>query len=133
MLTTTDSFSIDPYSPADMALRAESMGVNKARLGVGHTLALAMLGGAFIALGAMFSSVVGLDSNMGYGVTRLLVGISFSLGLILVVVGGAELFTGNNLIVMAWATANFRLPQSQGTGRWFTWETWSVQWRRHSA
>jgi formate/nitrite transporter len=67
--------------------------------------ALAFLAGVFIALGAMFATTVsaGASGMLPYGVTRLLVGLVFSLGLILVVVGGAELFTGNNLIVMAWA------------------------------
>jgi formate/nitrite transporter len=65
-----------------------------------------VLAGAFIALGAVFSTTVaaGAAGSLPYGLTRLLVGVVFSLGLILVVVGGAELFTGNNLIVMGWAS-----------------------------
>jgi formate/nitrite transporter len=94
---------LDPYSPAEMAQRVEAGGVVKAGLNVANTLALAVLAGAFIGLGGMFSTVVGTDTGLGFGVTRLLVGLAFSLGLVLVVVGGAELFTGNNLIVMAWA------------------------------
>ncbi len=68
-------------------------------------LTLAILAGAFIALGAIFATTVaaGLSGVVPYGIARLLIGLVFSLGLILVVVGGAELFTGNNLIVMAWA------------------------------
>src|SRR5438105_11026776 len=67
--------------------------------------ALAVLGGAFIALGALFATTVvaGAAGVLPYGVGRLLAGLAFSLGLILVIVGGAELFTGNALIVMAWA------------------------------
>jgi formate/nitrite transporter len=95
--------TLDPYSPPEMAQKVEAGGVTKARLDWSTTLALSVLAGAFIGLGAMFATVVGTDTGLGYGVTRLLVGLSFSLGLILVVVGGAELFTGNNLIVMAWA------------------------------
>src|SRR5262245_2263842 len=95
--------SLDPYTPAEMAQKVETGGVNKARLSFSNTLALSVLAGAFIGMGAMFSTVVATDTGLGYGVTRLLVGLSFSLGLILVVVGGAELFTGNNLLVMAWA------------------------------
>ncbi|HEX9334025.1 MAG TPA: formate/nitrite family transporter [Anaerolineales bacterium] len=78
---------------------------------------LAVLAGAFISLGAIFATTIGaggmavaapdgtvaFNTGLPYGVTRLLMGLVFSLGLILVVVGGAELFTGNNLIVMAWA------------------------------
>jgi formate transporter len=68
-------------------------------------LALAVLAGAFIALGAVFMTTVtaGASGVLPYGIARLLGGVAFCLGLILVVVAGAELFTGNNLIVMAWA------------------------------
>jgi formate transporter len=95
--------AVDRYTPAEMAQRAESGGVSKVRLDFGSTVVLSVLAGAFIALGAMFSTVLGTRTDLGYGPTRLLMGLSFSLGLVLVVVGGAELFTGNNLVVMAWA------------------------------
>ncbi len=66
---------------------------------------LSVLAGAFIALGAAFATAVGSGmTETPYGITRLLVGLAFTLGLILVVVAGAELFTGNNLIVMAWGS-----------------------------
>lgn len=96
---------IDALLPAEMAQRAEYLGVRKAEAKLIPMFALAFLAGVFIALGAMFATTVsaGAGGVMPYGVTRLLVGLVFSLGLILVVVGGAELFTGNNLIVMAWA------------------------------
>ena len=69
------------------------------------TFALAVLAGAFIAMGAIFATTVTAGgASMPFGVSRLLGGLAFSLGLILVVVAGAELFTGNNLIVMAWAS-----------------------------
>ena len=89
-----------------MAEKAEHIGVEKTRLDVTRLLALAILAGAFIAFGSMFSVVVaaGAEGIMPYGVTRLLSGVAFSLGLILVIVGGAELFTGNNLMVMACAS-----------------------------
>ncbi|MBI3159109.1 MAG: formate transporter FocA [Chloroflexi bacterium] len=88
-----------------MALKAEAIGVAKATMGYRRLLALGILAGAFIALGAVFATTVAAGSDgLAYGVGRLLVGLSFCLGLILVVVGGAELFTGNNLIVMAWAS-----------------------------
>ncbi|MBE2233283.1 MAG: formate transporter FocA [Anaerolinea sp.] len=88
-----------------MAIKAETVGVKKALMGWRNTLALAVLAGAFIALGAVFSTTVtvGAAGQLTFGVTRLLAGLAFCLGLILVVVAGAELFTGNNLIVMAWA------------------------------
>lgn len=96
---------IDALLPAEMARRAEYLGVRKAETKLLPMFALAILAGAFIALGAMFATTVsaGASGMLPFGVTRLLVGLVFSLGLILVVVGGAELFTGNNLIVMAWA------------------------------
>ena len=97
---------LDALLPPDMAARAEQVGVRKANLDALSTFVLALLAGAFIALGAMFATTVsvGAADGMPYGVTRLLGGLAFSLGLILVIVGGAELFTGNALIVMAWAS-----------------------------
>lgn len=82
----------------------ENAGVKKAALPVLQILVLAVLAGAFIAFGGMFFTVAITDAGLGLGPTRLLGGLAFSLGLILVVVAGAELFTGNNLIVMAWAS-----------------------------
>jgi formate transporter len=96
---------LDALPPADMARKAEEVGAAKAGMSVATTFVLAVLAGAFIALGAMFATTVTAGSaGVPYGVARLLAGLAFSLGLILVVVAGAELFTGNNLIVMAWAS-----------------------------
>jgi formate/nitrite transporter len=95
--------TFDPYTPAEMAARVEAGGVVKAALDLPRTLVLAVLAGAFIGLGAMVSTVAASGSALGYGPSRLLAGLAFSLGLVLVLVGGAELFTGNALIVMAWA------------------------------
>ena len=88
-----------------MAEKAELIGVEKTRLDRTSLLALAVLAEAFVAFGVIFSVVVaaGAEGVLPYGVTRLLGGVVFSLGLILVIVGGAELFTGNNLMVMAYA------------------------------
>lgn len=95
----------DALLPAEMAKQAEEIGVEKAGRDTGTLLALAALAGAFIALGATFSIVaLGGSSPASWGPSRVLAGVVFSAGLILVVVGGAELFTGNNLIVMAWAS-----------------------------
>lgn len=95
---------MDAYSPAEMARRVLDTGVSKARLSAAETLALAVLAGAFIAVGAVFATLAMTETGMGYGPTRVLGGVAFSLGLILVVVAGAELFTGNNLVAMAWAS-----------------------------
>lgn len=94
---------MDALLPPDMAARAESVGVAKAGMPAIKTFVLALLAGAFIAFGAVFYTTVTAASSLSYGISRLAGGLSFSLGLILVIVGGAELFTGNNLIVMAWA------------------------------
>lgn len=94
---------LDAYAPAEIARQVEGIGVRKAGLPALPTFVLAVLAGAFIAFGAMFFTLVTTGSELGFGLTRLVGGIVFSLGLILVVVAGAELFTGNNLIVMAWA------------------------------
>ena len=99
--------SLDALLPPAMAEKAEELGARKAALGTFETLVLAVLAGAFIGLGAMFATTVTVG-DVPYGVDRLLAGIVFSLGLILVVVAGAELFTGNNLIVMA--AASGRVP-----------------------
>ena len=98
------SAGVDALPPPAMARRAEAVGETKADLGAANTLALGVLAGAFIAMGAVFATTVTAGSaDLPFGVGRLLAGLTFSLGLILVVVAGAELFTGNNLIVMAWA------------------------------
>lgn len=108
---------IDAYAPAEMARRVEETGVRKAEMGLGSMLPLAVLAGAFIAMGAAFSTVAATDPRLGYGPARLLSGLAFSLGLILVVVAGAELFTGNNLVVMAWASG--RVSTGRLLRNWF--------------
>jgi formate/nitrite transporter len=102
--TQTAWFMIDAYAPREIAHRIETLGVTKARSDTVTVLVLAVLAGAFIALGALFFIVVVTRPASGFGITRLVGGLAFSLGLILVVVGGAELFTGNNLVAMAWAS-----------------------------
>jgi formate transporter FocA len=99
----------DSLLPPEMAARAEEVGRRKADLDAVTTFSLAVLAGAFIALGAIFATTVSAGgAEAPYGIVRLLAGIAFSLGLILVVVGGAELFTGNTLIIMAWANRKVR-------------------------
>ena len=94
----------DAHPPRDIARKVENLGVIKARSDTITVLVLAILAGAFISLGALFFTVVITDPGFGWGVNRLLGGIAFCLGLILVVVAGAELFTSNNLVAMAWAS-----------------------------
>lgn len=99
-----DSPLHDPYAPREIARLVTAAGVAKAAQPLLPLVVLGLLAGAFIAFGAMFYTVAVTDSGMGWGPTRVLGGAAFSLGLILVVVGGAELFTGNNLLAMAWAS-----------------------------
>lgn len=104
---------IDALLPNEMAIRAEEIGVKKGTMNFTPLFALSVLAGAFIAFGAVFSTTVSTSvvESMPFGVMRLLSGLVFSLGLILVVIGGAELFTGNNLIVMAWANGKIKTSQ----------------------
>ncbi len=115
--------SFDAIMPPGMATKAEDIGVKKAGLPAMNMFFLAILAGAFIAIGAIFATTVGAGSmavkdaagaaafstGLPYGVTRLLMGLVFTVGLILVVVGGSELFTGNNLIIMAFADGKVSL------------------------
>ncbi len=92
---------IDAYRPAEIAWRIETAGVAKARLGLRPLLTLGALAGAFIGFGALFYLSVMAGADPAHGPTQLAAAMAFSLGLILVIVGGAELFTGNALLVMA--------------------------------
>lgn len=95
----------DAYAPPEIARRIREVGVAKAGAPALTTFGLAVLGGAFIALGALFYTVT-VSNPAGLpppGLLRAAGGLTFSLGLVLVVAGGAELFTGNNLLAMAWA------------------------------
>ena len=100
------AFNFDALLPAEIVKKAEDVGARKCHLPFWSLLALAVLAGAFIALGAVYSTTVsaGATGVLPFGIVRLLAGLVFCLGLILVVVGGAELFTGNALIAMAWAS-----------------------------
>lgn len=112
----------DAYPPPEIAARVCQLGLAKVNTTVPTMVALAVLAGAFISLGALFYTVtitVGNESlALPFGVLRLVGGMTFSLGLILVVVGGAELFTGNNLIAMAWAA---RCVQTRQVVRNWVW------------
>jgi formate/nitrite transporter len=100
----SEIFGLDAYAPKEIAARVETIGVAKARLPLVSQLTLGVLAGGFIGLGALFFTVVTSDASLSFAVSRVLGGVAFSLGLILVAVAGAELFTGNNLLVMAWAS-----------------------------
>lgn len=121
-LTPAQTVTFEAIMPAMMALRAEESGVKRASTDPLTLLVLGVLAGAFISFGAIFATTVSagtiaitaadgklaLSTGLPYGVVRLLTGVVFSVGLILVVIGGAELFTGNNIIVMAWASGKVK-------------------------
>jgi formate transporter len=96
-----DVFGFNAYSPQDVAARVQQSGVKKAHLPLLSQLMLAILAGAFIGLGALYYVVVRSDPTLGYAARQVLGGLVFCLGLVMVLVAGAELFTGNNLLVMA--------------------------------
>ena len=99
----SELFGFDAFSPSEIAAKVETIGVSKARLPLLSMLMLSILAGAFIGLGALYFVIVKSDPSLGFAARQVLGGVAFSLGLILVVVAGAELFTGNNLLAMAWA------------------------------
>jgi formate transporter len=105
------ALGVDALMPPQMAAKAAAIGVAKVGMSTVRTFALAVLAGAFIALGAMFATtaIAGSADVLPFGLQRVLAGLVFCLGLILVVVAGAELFTGNNLISMAWAEGRVSL------------------------
>ncbi|MBL9119398.1 MAG: formate/nitrite transporter family protein [Phycisphaerae bacterium] len=99
----------EAHPPREIAQMVERLGVAKAQTDTLTLLVLGLLAGAFVSMGAIFSTVIMTQSALGFGVTRLLGGVGFCLGLVLVVVAGAELFTGNNLLAMAWASGLIRV------------------------
>lgn len=121
--TTTTPISLpDAYAPAQIAMRVREVGETKATMPLPTMFALAILAGAFIALGSLFFTITMTTGTTGqppaFGLMRLAGGLTFSLGLILVVVGGAELFTGNNLIAMAWASGRVTTQQVMRNWGW---------------
>ena len=91
----------DCLAPAAIEAKTEAAGVTKANLPVAKAFLLAMFAGAFIAFGGLFFTVFLSDSTLGWGAQRVVGGLCFCLGLVLVLVCGAELFTGNSLMVCA--------------------------------
>lgn len=107
-----DHFSVDAYAPKEIAARIENVGISKSTTDPLRVFALSILAGSFIAFGAIFFTLVTHDATgIAVGVMRLLGGLVFCLGLVLVIIAGAELFTGNNLIVMAYVDSKVSLKQ----------------------
>ena len=93
----------DANTPLQVAAIVEAASIARVKESTLNLLVLGVLAGAYIAFGGLYAALVLTESGLGFGITRLLAGLAFSIGLVLVVIGGAQLFTGNNLIVMAWA------------------------------
>lgn len=108
----------EALTPAQTTQKAEDLGVTKTEMSFGRSFALSIMAGAFIAMGAMFFSLVVGDPALPFAIQRVLGGFLFCLGLILVVVAGAELFTGNTMIVMT--AASKRIKWSA------VWKNWIV-------
>jgi formate transporter len=113
-------FGLDCYAPAEIQDKVEKLGVKKARLPLLASFMLSVVAGGGIGLGGLFFCIVLADPTLGFAWQRLLGGVVFSLGLALVVIGGAELFTGNCLIVMAWMNHQIKA--------WEVLQNWSVVW-----
>jgi formate transporter len=96
-----DVFGSNAFAPQEIALRVQAVGVKKAQLPLLSQLVLSVLGGAFIGMGALLYVLIHSDASLGFAARQMMAALAFCLGMLLVVVAGAELFTGNNLIVMA--------------------------------
>ena len=112
----TDIYGSDAYAPSEVARRVETVGAAKAEMALVPLAMLGALAGAFIGLGSLLFVIVRADPTLGFAASQLVAGLAFSLGLLLVVVAGAELFTGNNLLVMAWADG--RISSRQVLRNW---------------
>src|ERR1700751_4703913 len=100
-------FNLQAYSPAEIKEAVEKVGFKKSNLPFLASFMLAIVAGGSVGFGALYYTIVASDAELSFATIRVLGGLVFSLGLALVLVGGAELFTGNNLIVMAWASGRF--------------------------
>src|SRR4029453_6844377 len=97
-------FNLQAYTPGEVEEAVEKVGVKKANLPFLASFMLAIVAGGGVGFGALYYTIVASDPALSFATIRVLGGFVFTLGLALVLVGGAELFTGNNLIVMAWAS-----------------------------
>ena len=112
----SELYGSDAYAPSEVARRIQTVGVAKARMETLPLLMLGMLAGAFIGLGSMLFVIVKADTTLGFAASQVGGGLVFSLGLVLVIVAGADLFTGNNLLAMAWADG--RITSAQVLRNW---------------
>ena len=90
--------NVDALTPAQITEKVLSLSVTKSTMPLGQQIPLALLAGFFIGLGALFCSLFVADPALTFAVRKLLSGLVFSVGLFLVVVAGAELYTGNTMV-----------------------------------
>lgn len=98
----SEIFGSDAFSPKQIAERVNDVALVKVNLPLLSMVMLGILAGAFIGLGGLYFVIIKSDASLSYAIGQTLGGLTFCLGLILVIVAGAELFTGNNLLAMAW-------------------------------
>ena len=110
-MAANDYPTVDALAPAATEAKAETVGAGKATMPLGRAFVLAILAGLFIGMGGMFMLLVKSDSSLSFAASSLLGGLSFSLGLFAVLVAGAELFTGNNLMVLGCLAGKYTLAQ----------------------
>lgn len=115
----------DALRPADIAQRIEAVSVERADLTTRKLIVLGVLGGIYVGLGGALATLALTDSGLGFGLARLSAGVAFSLGLILLVIAGGELFTGNNLMVLALA--------SRKVSAHSVWRNWSLAYAANAA
>jgi formate/nitrite transporter len=115
----------DALRPADIAQRVEAVGVQRAGSTIRSVVALGLLGGVYVGFGGALATLVLTDSGLGFGLARLTAGAAFSLGLMLLVIAGGELFTGNNLMVTALA--------SRKVSAWSVCRNWSLVYAANTA
>jgi len=113
-------FNLQAYSPAEIEEAVEKVGVKKANLPFLASFMLAIVAGGGVGFGALYYTIVASDPALSFATVRLVGGLAFTLGLVLVLIGGAELFTGNNLIIMAWASGKVSTRTMLGN--------WTIVW-----
>ena len=116
---------IDALRPADIAQRIEAVSVQRAALTIRGLIVLGVLGGIYVGLGGALATLALSDTGLGFGLARLTAGVAFSLGLILLVIAGGELFTGNNLMVLALASRKISVRS--------VWRNWSLVYAANAA
>ena len=120
-------FNFNAYSPAEIQEAIEKVGVKKATMAFLPSFMLAVVAGGSIGLGALYYTIVACDPDLSFATIRVVGGLVFSLGLAIVLIGGAELFTGNNLIVMAWASGKISTREVLRSSSCIA-GTWSAPW-----